>query len=408
MTPTLNRTLSLPQMVLYGLGTTIGAGIYALVGELAGVSGYLAPLAFLVAAALAGMTALSFAELSGRFPQAAGAALYVKQGFDSDRFSTLIGLMVVMAGLVSASALMNGFVGYLSELISLPAQLGIIIMVFLIGGLAAWGIAESVFVAATITLVEVGGLLLILYIGLPSLENWPELAHHFTPNWNLSSLGLVYSGVLLAFFAFIGFEDMVDVAEEIKDVKRTLPLAIVFTLGITTVLYISIMLIALLSFPPDTLAQSQAPLAFLYEFHSGETATLITYIGIFAIINGALIQTIMASRVLYGLSCRGLIPKPFSRVNAKTHTPLLATLAASLIVLTLALLGNLSSLAQATSIIMLTVFAIVNLALWRIKQHQPAPFGILTVPRWVPLLGFLSSSALVLYELFDFLQGFAF
>ncbi|WP_028486337.1 APC family permease [Thiomicrorhabdus chilensis] len=407
MTATLNRTLSLPQMVLYGLGTTIGAGIYALVGELAGVSGYLAPLAFLVAALLAGMTALSFAELSGRFPQAAGAALYVKQGFDSDRLSTLIGLMVVLAGLVSASALMNGFVGYLSELIDLPAQLGIIIMVLIIGGLAAWGIAESVFVAATITLVEVGGLLLIIYSGLPSFENWPELSHHFTPDWNLSSLGLVYSGVLLAFFAFIGFEDMVDVAEEIKDVKRTLPLAIIFTLGITTVLYISIMLIALLSFPPDTLAQSQAPLAFLYEFHSGENATLITYIGIFAIINGALIQTIMASRVLYGLSSRGLIPKPFSRVNAKTHTPLLATLTASLIVLVLALAGNLSTLAETTSIIMLSVFAIVNLSLWRIKHHQPAPYGILSVPRWVPLLGFLSSSTLVLYELFDFLKGVA-
>ncbi|MDG6773238.1 amino acid permease [Thiomicrorhabdus sp. ZW0627] len=398
-TPKLNRTLSLPQMVLYGLGTTIGAGIYALVGELAGISGYLAPAAFLVAAILAGMTAMSFAELSGRYPQAAGAALYVKQGFDSDRFSTLVGLLVALAGLVSASALVNGFIGYLSELLPIHPQIDIIILVFLIGALAAWGIAESVFIASLITLIEVGGLLLIIYTGLPSLENLGEIGPHFIPDLSFTSVSLIYSGVLLAFFAFIGFEDMVDVAEEVKDVSRTLPRAILLTLSITAIIYICIMVIALLSFTPAELAKSQAPMALLYEHHTGNSATLITFIGMFAIINGALIQVIMASRVLYGLSCRGLIPKPFCRVNARTHTPVISTFTASLVVLILALLGELSSLAQATSIIMLAVFSMVNLALWRIKKHQPAPYGNLVIPRWVPLVGFIVSSGFVIFEL---------
>lgn len=385
-------------MVLYGLGTTIGAGIYALVGELAGISGYLAPAAFLVAAILAGMTAMSFAELSGRYPQAAGAALYVKQGFDSDRLSTLIGLLVVLAGLVSASALVNGFIGYFSQLIHIQPTVSIVLLVLIIGSLAAWGIAESVFIASIITLIEVGGLLLIIYTGLPNLDNLTEIGPLFIPDLNFTSVSLIYSGVLLAFFAFIGFEDMVDVAEEVKNVSRTLPLAILLTLTITTLIYIGVMIIALLSFPPEELAKSQAPMALLYEHNTGNSATLITFIGMFAIINGALIQVIMGSRVLYGLSCRGLLPKPFCHVHPKTHTPVNSTLTASLIVLILALIGELSSLAQATSIIMLMVFSIVNLSLWRIKKHQPAPYGNLSVPRWVPLLGFLSSSGLVLFE----------
>jgi amino acid transporter len=401
----LNRTLTLPQMVLYGLGTTIGAGIYALIGELAGVSGYLAPVAFLLAALLAGMTALSFAELSGRFPQAAGAALYVKQGLHSDRLSLTVGLLVIMAGLVSASALVHGFSGYLAEFIELPTAVTILITVLVIGALAVWGIAQAVWIANIMTLLAVGGLLATIYLGLPSLQQWPTLGSHFLPSASFDSLFLIYSGVLLAFFAFIGFEDMVDVAEEIKNVKRTLPLAILFTLGITTLLYVSIMIIALLSFTPQELAQSTAPMSMLFSLHSNQPASIMNLISLFAIINGAIIQVIMASRVLYGLSCRALLPAPLSQVNPVTHTPILATLVATLTVLALALTGNLLSLAQITSLLMLTVFSLVNLSLWRIKQHQPAPYGNFSVPRWVPFTGFTISCALVVYELIQWIKG---
>ena len=127
--PTLKRSLTLPQLVLYGLGTTIGAGIYALIGELAGISGYLAPASFLVASLIAGLTAMSFAELSGRYPRCAGAALYVKEGFSADRLSMIVGLLVIAAGLVSSAALVNGFVGYLREFIEMERLIIIVSVV---------------------------------------------------------------------------------------------------------------------------------------------------------------------------------------------------------------------------------------------------------------------------------------
>lgn len=393
-------------MVLYGLGTTIGAGIYALVGEVAARSGYMAPLAFFAAALLAATTAFSFAELCGRFPKAAGAALYVKQGFNSDQLSRLIGLLVAVAGLVSASALINAFSGYLAQLVHLPGNFTLIAVVVVIVGLAIWGIAESVYIAGLFTLIEVGGLVWIVFVASPNLVHLPEMAPLFVPDFSLHSAFLIYSGVLLAFFAFIGFEDMVDVAEEVKHVRRTLPLAIILTLLITAALYFSIMLLALLTVPLSELAASSAPLALIYEKQTGQPATAISIIGMLAIINGALIQVIMGSRVLYGLSSRSLLPLFFSRVNAKTQTPINATLAAGALVMVLAVSGGLSTLAQTTSLLMLVVFALVNLSLWRIKKHQPVPYGNLSIPRWIPLIGFLVSAGLVFYELVNALQRY--
>ena len=152
---TLKRSLSLTMLVLYGLGTTIGAGIYALIGEIAGVAGYLAPFSFLVAALLAGVTALGFAELAARFPRAAGEALYVREGVGSTTLSTFTGLLVVLAGLVSAAAMINGFVGYLHQFMQTDRAVVIVVVTLTLGAAAAWGIAESVLIASLITLVEV-------------------------------------------------------------------------------------------------------------------------------------------------------------------------------------------------------------------------------------------------------------
>lgn len=405
----LKRSLTLPHMVLYGLGTTIGAGIYALLGEVAARSGYMAPLAFLAAALLAATTALAFAELCGRYPRAAGAALYVQQGFHSSGLSRLVGLLVALAGLVSSAALLNAFSGYLTQLVHLPVALTLTLLVSAIVLLALWGIVQSVYVAGLLTLIEVGGLVWIILITAPNLAQLPLMAPLFMPDASLHSAFLVVSGVLLAFYAFIGFENMVDVAEEVKQVRRTLPRAILVTLFITAALYFSLMLLALLTVPLETLAGSAAPLALIYETQTGQAPTVITLIGLLALLNGALIQTIMASRVLYGLGSRQLLPSFFGQVSALTRTPVKATLVAGLLVLLFAVSGNLASLAQTTSLIMLSVFALVNLALWnlkgRINKHPPAPEDNFQIPRWIPLLGFLSSLALILYELYATLQG---
>ena len=396
---TLSRTLSLPMMLLYGLGTTIGAGIYALIGEVANVAGYFAPLSFLIASLTAGFTAISFAELCGRFPRAAGAALYVKQGFGSERLSTLVGLLVVLAGLVSAAALVNGFVGYLHQFIDIERVTAIVLVTLLLGGIAIWGIAESVIIASLITIVEIGGILLVITVSGEGLSSFSARWTEFIPTADMTSWGGIYFGAVLAFYAFIGFEDMVDVAEEVKDVKRTLPLAILLTLGITTLIYMLLMVSALLSLTPTELADSEAPLALIYEHHTGENAIAIGIIGMFAIINGALIQVIMASRVLYGLSSRGQLPELLSNVYHRTRTPLIATIVATIIALVLALIGRLGSLAEMTSLIMLTIFSLVNLTLWRIKRRDPDPIGVNIFPAWVPITGFFVSLAFVLIEI---------
>jgi len=401
----LNRTLSLPMLVLYGLGTTIGAGIYALVGEIASIAGYFSPVSFLVASVLASFTAMSFAELSARFPQAAGAAIYVKEGFSSKHFSTLIGMLVITAGLVSAAALVNGFVGYLHQFISVDRIFAILCVVILLGSIAAWGIAESVAVAAFITVIEVAGLLLLIAVSSDALATFPSRWTELIPSADAVSWGGIYLGAILSFYAFIGFEDMVVVAEEVKDVKRNLPLAILLTLGITTFIYLLLMTSIILSLPPDQIASSEAPLALIYKYHTGEDAVIISVIGMFAIINGALIQIIMAARVMYGLSSRGQMPAFLAKVHQKTRTPLVATMLATAIVLGLALLGRLASLAEATSVIMLMVFSIVNLALWRVKRRDEAPTDIRVFPIWVPITGFFVSSGFVLAKVADFISG---
>lgn len=399
----LSRRISLPLLVLYGLGQTIGAGIYALVGEVAGTAGYGAPLAFLLAALLAAVTALSYAELSSRYPRAAGAALYVQTGLGSARLGAATGLLVVLAGLVSSAALINAFIGQFAAFVPLDRTLAILLVAAALGLIAAWGILESLRIAGLVTLLEIGGLLLVIGAAWPDLATlparWPALLPEAAPGPWLGVLG----GMLLAFYAFLGFEDMVDVAEEVRDVRRALPLAILATLGLTTVLYVAIMAAAVLSLPPSELAASAAPLARLYAHHAGVAGPAISIIGLFAIINGALISLIMASRVLYGLSRRGQLPAWLGRVHPGTRTPMLATLLVTSICVVMALIGRLASLAEATSLLMLGVFALINLSLWRIKRREPAAGRGL--PSWLPLTGMALNIGLIGFRLYDLATG---
>ncbi|MES1944705.1 amino acid permease-associated protein [Salinisphaera sp. PC39] len=399
----LSRRISLPLLVLYGLGQTIGAGIYALVGEVAGAAGYGAPLSFLLAALLAAVTALSYAELSGRYPRAAGAALYVQTGLGSARLGAATGLLVVLAGLVSSAALINAFIGQLAAFVPVDRTLAILLVAAALGLIAAWGILESLLIAGLVTLLEIGGLLLVIGAAWPDLATlparWPVLLPEAAPGPWLGVLG----GMLLAFYAFLGFEDMVDVAEEVRDVRRNLPLAILATLGLTTVLYVAIMAAAVLSLPPSELAASAAPLARLYAHHAGIAGPAISIIGLFAIINGALISLIMASRVLYGLSRRGQLPAWLGRVHPGRRTPVLATILVTAICAVLALIGRLASLAETTSLLMLGVFALINLSLWRIKRREPAAASGL--PAWLPLTGMALNIGLIGFRLFSLTTG---
>ncbi|MGI9568426.1 MAG: APC family permease [Desulfobulbia bacterium] len=397
---TLKRRLNISLLILYGLGTTIGAGIYALIGEVAGTSGLYAPLAFFVAAVLAGFTAISFAEMSGRFPGAAGSALFVLKGFGSVRLSTLVGLLVIFAGITSASALTNAFVGYLHQFIGMGYYLAILLTVLMLGVIAAIGILESVVVASVITVIEIFGLILVVGVNYESLALLPDRINELVPPIDFQIWGVIFAGAILAFYAFLGFEDMVVLAEEVKDVRRVLPLAILTVLGITTVLYLIVMTTAVLALPPGELMASEAPLSLLYRKGTGNDPMLINAIAVVSIINGALIQLIMASRLLYGLGSENQIHTIFSYVSSITHTPLIATALVTVLILLLSVLGTLKGLAEATSLIMLIVFALVNLSAWRVKHREPMHQEIRLFPKWIPLTGFFVSTGFALYSLF--------
>ncbi len=395
---TLKRSLSLPVITLYGLGTTVGAGIYVLIGQVAGRAGLFAPLSFLAAAALAGLTAFSFAELSARYPKSAGEALYIREGLRSSSLSLGAGLAVALAGVVSAAAIMIGAAGYAAELLGLPRLPLMAALIVALGGVAAWGITQSALLASAVTLLELAGLLLVVWTGVGPLVEWsPQLVEgSLMPDG--SALVGVFAGAMLAFYAFLGFEDMVNVAEEVKDVTKILPLAIVLTLVITTVVYLAVSLVAISAVPSEQLAASEAPLVTIYQANGGRWPQLLTAIGALATMNGALIQMIMSSRILYGLSKQKALPPLFGRINRATRTPLLATGIVVVVILALASFFPIDLLAEATSVMALAVFALVNLALVAIKRRAgPKPDGI-SVPILVPLCGFLACTGFLLVE----------
>lgn len=397
--PHLKRGLNLTLLTLYGLGTTIGAGIYVLIGKVAGSAGLYAPLSFLLASVLVAFSAFSFAELASRMPRSAGEAVYIREGFDSQRLALVIGLLVILAGLVSSAAISRGFVGYFQVLVDLPDWLCIVLIVGALAAVAAWGITESASLAAFITVVEAAGLLYVIWSGRGSFATLPDQLPNLPPALDGATWVGVLAGVVVAFYAFIGFEDMVNVAEEVKDVRRTMPRAILITLGATALLYVLVGLVAVLSVPVSDLAASRAPLALLVERATGTSGTWISVIAVIAVLNGAFIQIIMASRVLYGLGKQGWLPAFFAAVHPRRHTPVNATFVVSAIVLAFALALPLETLARTTSLVTLGIFAIVGLALWRIKGRGPAPEGAVTYPRWISLCGFLACSAVLLAEL---------
>jgi amino acid transporter len=399
-TVALRRSLTLPYAVLYGMGVTIGAGIYVLVGAAAARAGMQAPLAFVVAAVLMGLTAASFAELGGRLPVAAGEAAYVREAFRSDRWSAAVGFLVVAIAVVAAAAISVGSAGYIAVFVALPEPVIIAAVVLSMGGIAAWGIKESVAFAAAMTLIEVGGLMAMVAAGALSgpdvITRLPEVV---LPQASPAAVFGLVSAALLAVFAFIGFEAIVNVAEELHEPQRTLPRAIFLTLALTTLLYVLVVWVALVAVPAGELAASKAPLALAFERLTGASPRTMSAIAVVATLNGIIVQIILSSRVLYGLARQGTLPRVFQDVSPVTRTPLIATAVTMALVLALALLFPLEGLADLTARFTLVLFALVNLALIRIKAREPEPpRHIYVAPRWVPWAGLISCVALLLAD----------
>lgn len=398
---TLKRSLNVWHALLYGLGITIGAGIYVLIGPVANVAGNAAPAAFVLAATLMSLSALSFAELATRMPVAAGEAAYVAEGFSSRGAGTVIGLLVIAISVTTASTISLGSAQYIRVFIDTPELLVVTAVVVVMGAIAAWGILESVTFAGVMTVIEVGGLLLIAGLGFlyapGAVTRLPEALPDLS---NAATWTTMMSAGLLAVFAFIGFEGIVNVAEEMKNPRRDLPRAILATLVITTLIYVAVVWIALVTLGQETLGATEAPLASVFVRLTGWPPTVMAAIAIVATLNGIIASIILAARVAYGLAHRGDIPAVFARVNPLTRTPLVATGIVTALVLILALAVPLTGLAEWSSRLTLVMFASVNAALFAIKVREAAPpAGIFRTPGWVPAAGLVATLAFLAGDL---------
>lgn len=392
----LKRAVTLPALILYGVGTMVGGGFYALLGEITVEAGSATPLALLLSGVLALLSACSFAELSSRYPVSAGEARYVGAAFRLPALSTTVGWLVISTGVVSAATLSVATTGFIRDMWPMiPGTPGIVALVLLLGIVAVWGIGESVAVVVVVTVLEVAALLYAFGVNAAPLaelpSRWPELLP--SGAGGVGWLG-VFGGAFLAFYAFIGFEDMVNIAEEVRDARRTLPRAILVSVVLTTVLYVAVSTAAVLSVPLERLAGSATPIAELVRDGGARAATGVWAVSVLTGVNGALVQIIMASRVAYGLARRSQAPAVLAKINRTTRTPVIATALVTAIVLALALFFPLTTLAKITSSVILIVFATVNLALWRIKRRDPDEGG--AGPRFPPPLPLVAFAATVL------------
>ena len=395
----LKRSIALPSLILYGLGTIVGGGFYALLGEVAGSAGMHAPIALLLTGLLALVSAFSFAELSSRFPVSAGEARYVEEGFGKNAVAIAIGWGVILTGVVSAATLAVATIGFLQDFVAAPEYLAIPLLVVAMGLVAGWGIGESVRVVVAITIIEVGALVFVVATSAGNFADVPARLPELVPSATTGVWTGIFSATFLAFYAFIGFEDMVNMAEEVKDVRRVLPIAILAAVVLSTLVYMVVSLAAVLSVPPSELAESNTPVARIVSGQGWVSTTGIGIVSLLTGLNGALVQIIMASRVAYGMALRNRAPSWFGAVHQRSRTPVRATVAITVVILILATFFPLTTLARVTSTIILVVFATVNLALWRIKRRDPDLEGEgPRYPLWLPLLGFAACLLVLGFE----------
>ena len=386
MAEALKRRLGLGLLIAYGVGVMVGAGIYVLTGAAAGAAGLWAPVAFLIAGLVAVPSALSFSELSARIPEAAGDSSYVEIGLERHWLAMLVGAINVIAGTVAAAAVLRGGVGYLTSFVPVPFEAAIVALGVMLIMIAIVGVLESLTFAAILTAVEVAGLMLVIGAGFAASP---------VAEWHLPPPDPEWAGIAaattFAFFAFIGFDDLVNMAEEARAPSRNMPRAILWSLAITAALYALVSLAAVRSVPRDVLATTERPLALVWEAGTGSSAAFLSAIAVAAALNGVLAQIVMASRVLFGLGKRSPMLMTFRRAHPTFGTPVRGTIVVGVAVIGAALVLPVATLAEVTTLALLIVFAIVNAALIGAKAKRPeAPFR---VPAFIPWLGIVSCAA---------------
>ncbi len=363
----LRRELGLFEALVYGVGLILGAGIYAILGEAAGVTGGSIVISFVLAALIASMTGLSYAELASIFPKAEGDYIFVNEAFDRELFSDITAFGRLSMGVISSAAVALAFSGYLSSFIDAPAIPIAILLVGLMAVVNYWGIEFSTKINILFTAIEVAGLLIIIWIAGGSLGT-AEVLH--APN---GTFGIVHAAFLI-FFAYLGFGSIVNLSEETDTASITIPRAIILSIAITTFLYVLVGLSAVALVDWEVLGQSSSPLALVARAGWGSFgASLLGVIALFSTMNTVLILQISTSRLLYGVSKieYHVFPKVLSRIHHSRQTPHYAVLVVGVCTIPFIFLGDIGIVAGLANFMLLVVFVLVNAALLKLRYTRP-------------------------------------
>jgi len=392
----LRRAISGRMLIVFIVGDILGAGIYALVGKLSGHVGGMVWLPLAIGFVVAALTAASYAELVGKYPRAAGAALYTHRAFNRPFLTFLVAFAVMMSGVASASAAALAFGGnYLAQFVAAPPMLAALGFLAIVTFVNFIGISESMKVNLVLTIVEVSGLLIVIVVGIAGIvQGGGEPARALELEAPSGAVLGVLGATALGFYALIGFEDSVNLAEEAQDPHRTFPVALFTGIAITGVIYLVVSIVAVVLVPPATLATSSGPLLEVVTSAGVEfPPRLFALIALLAIGNTALINMIMASRLLYGMANESIVPRAFATVHRGRRTPVVAIGFTVLIAAGLIATGTVTRLAETTVLLLLVVFALVNIAVLVLKR-RPVEHPHFRTPTWAAVLGAVTSLVL--------------
>jgi len=396
--PELRRSIGPWLLLFFIVGDIVGGGIYALVGEVGAEVGGAIWTAFLLALILAAFTAASYVELVTKYPRAGGSASYIHRAFGVPFVSFMVAFAVVCSGLTSASALALAFGGdYLTQFIQVPQVAAALVLILVLALINFRGISESVKLNAAFTSIEIFGLLLIVLIGIGALgagTGDPGRAFEFKGGSSIPFL--ILAGAALSFYALIGFDDSVNVAEEVRHPSRVYPRALFGGLLLAGIVYLFVTFTASMVVPTQALAASDGPLLEVVQRGTLPIPLLLfAGIALFAVSNGALINLIMASRLIYGMADQDVMPRVFSKVHPRTRTPWVAIVFTLLIIVPLLFLGGgLEALASGTVVLLLLVFVTVNVSALVLRRDQVGHEHF-RAPTILPVLGVLVSLALL-------------
>lgn len=402
---TLVRVMGPGLLLLFIVGDILGTGIYALTGQVAAEVGGAAWAPFLVAFTVALLTACSYLELVTKYPRAAGAALYTHKAFGVHFLTFIVAFTVMCSGITSAATASKAFASNVAQALDLSVGEGIGIIAIALGfmvlvGLVNFrGVGESVKANVVLTCVELSGLLIIIVIGMYVLgigEGDFSRVTEFNVPEGQSVFGGITAGAALAFFAMVGFEDSVNMAEEAKDPSRIFPRVMITGLCITGVIYLLVAIFSVAIVPLEDLSEGDTPLLQVVQVGApGFPLQIFAVITMFAVANSALINMLMASRLLYGMANEGILPKVLGRVHRGRRTPWVAiifttVLAAALITV----VGAVPDLGGTTSLLLLCVFMVVNVAVL-VLRRDPVEHKHFRAMTAVPVLGVVTCAFFV-------------